>query len=463
MVEDPLFFHQYPFHQQKIAYHKASMSACRERLLKKGLKVHYIEAADKRSTTSSLFDWLRQEGATHVTMCDPVDFLARKRITRHAARCGMELEVMDSHQFLCSRAYGQSFFKNKKRFFLTDFYIEQRKRFDVLLEDGGPAGGKWTYDTENRKKMPAKTVIPTLPPLRTAGGVRDAIESTKRDYGTNPGSCDPLYYPVTPRDASAWLDNFLEHRFRDYGQFQDAIVPGETFLFHSVITPMMNTGLLLPGDILQRATEAAVEYGVPLNSLEGFVRQIIGWREYIRIVYDLKGVEQRTRNYWNHSRKIPRSFYEGTTGIPPVDDAIVRLLKTGYNHHIERLMVLGNFMVLCEFDPDEVYRWFMEMYIDAYDWVMVPNVYGMSQFADGGLMSTKPYISGSNYLLKMSNHGKGPWCDIWDALFWRFIHIHKAFFLRNPRMSMMVRQVEKMEKSKFNRMMSTAENYLASL
>jgi deoxyribodipyrimidine photolyase-related protein len=160
---------------------------------------------------------------------------------------------------------------------------------------------------------------------------------------------------------------------------------------------------------------------------------------------------------------MPSSFYNGTTGIEPVDKAIQRTLETGYTHHIERLMVLGNFMLLCEIHPDAIYQWFMEMYIDAYDWVMVPNVYGMSQFADGGIMSTKPYISGSNYLLKMSDYKKGPWCEIWDALYWRFIYLHKDFFLKNPRMSMMVRQVEKMESERFNKLMKTAEDYLQKL
>ena len=202
---------------------------------------------------------------------------------------------------------------------------------------------------------------------------------------------------------------------------------------------------------------------IPVNSLEGFVRQVLGWREYIRAVYETQGVKQRTANYWQHTRPIPKALWEGSTGIEPIDDAIGRLLKTGYNHHIERLMILGNFMLLCEFDPNEVYRWFMEMYIDSYDWVMVPNVYGMSQYADGGLMSTKPYISGSSYVLKMSNYSKGNWCAVWDALFWRFIYKHKEKFAKNPRMSMMAVQVSKMDQDKLNQHLSIAENFLAGL
>ncbi|MFY8189905.1 MAG: FAD-binding domain-containing protein, partial [Bacteroidia bacterium] len=192
-------------------------------------------------------------------------------------------------------------------------------------------------------------------------------------------------------------------------------------------------------------------------------RQIIGWREFIRAVYEQVGKQERTRNYWKFSRKIPASFYTGTTGIEPIDTVIKKVLVTGYAHHIERLMVLGNFMLLCEFDPDEVYRWFMEMFIDAYDWVMVPNVYGMSQFADGGLMATKPYISGSNYLMKMSDYGKGDWQQTWDALFWHFMDKQRNFFLQNPRLGMLVRTFDKMPLEKREKHLVVARRYLNQL
>jgi deoxyribodipyrimidine photolyase-related protein len=226
---------------------------------------------------------------------------------------------------------------------------------------------------------------------------------------------------------------------------------------------MLNAGLLTPQFVIDETIDFALNNDIPLNSLEGFIRQIIGWREFIRAVYELKGNEERTRNYWNFTRKIPASFWEGTTGIEPIDITIKKVLETGYCHHIERLMVLGNFMLLCEFDPDEVYKWFMEMFIDAYDWVMVPNVYGMSQFADGGLMATKPYISGSNYLMKMSNYKKGAWQNVWDGLFWRFMHVHRDFFLQNPRLGMLVKSFDKMTASKQETHLKNADSFLESL
>jgi deoxyribodipyrimidine photolyase-related protein len=226
---------------------------------------------------------------------------------------------------------------------------------------------------------------------------------------------------------------------------------------------MLNIGLLTPHEILDKALEIGIDKNIPLNSTEGFIRQVMGWREFIKIVYEREGTKQRSTNYWKFTRKIPPSFWNGTTGIPPIDNTIQKILKTGYCHHIERLMVLGNFMLLCEFDPNEVYRWFMEMFIDAYDWVMVPNVYGMTQFADGGLMTTKPYISGSNYLMKMSDYEKGEWQSVWDGLFWRFMHEHRNFFLKNPRLGMLVGTYDKMSPEKQLAHLNQANNFLKKL
>jgi deoxyribodipyrimidine photolyase-related protein len=202
---------------------------------------------------------------------------------------------------------------------------------------------------------------------------------------------------------------------------------------------------------------------VPMNSLEGFIRQIIGWREFMRGIYQHRGTRIRTGNFWEFTTPLPKSFYDGTTGIPPVDRVIRQLLDDGWCHHIERLMILGNFMLLCRIRPDDVYRWFMELFVDAYDWVMVPNVYGMSQFADGGTFTTKPYLSGSNYVLKMSDEPKGDWCRIWDALFWTFIADYTPFFLKNPRLSMMARNWQKMSPETQAAHRRVAADFLAHL
>jgi deoxyribodipyrimidine photolyase-related protein len=357
-----------------------------------------------------------------------------------------------------------AFFKDKKHYHQTDFYIAQRKQRNLLMEAyGKPLGGKWTYDAENRERFPKGETIPKLPAPSRNNFVSEAMLYVDRFFPNGYGDTSNFIYPVTRKDALKWLDRFLDERFAKFGIYEDAMVSKEHFLYHSVLTPMLNIGLLNPGEIVEAALQKSSNAEMPLNALEGFIRQIVGWREFIRIVYAREGSKQRTKNYWGFTRKIPPQFWTGETGIEPVDTVIKKLLKTSYNHHIERLMVMSNFFLLCEFDPDEVYRWFMEMYIDAYDWVMVPNVYGMTQFADGGLMTTKPYISGSNYLMKMGDWPKGDWQQVWDGLFWRFMHVHRDFFLQNPRLGMLVKTFDKMNEEKRKAHLENAGRFLEQL
>jgi deoxyribodipyrimidine photolyase-related protein len=332
------------------------------------------------------------------------------------------------------------------------------------LENGKPEGGKWTYDSDNRKKYPKDKIPPSIQFPQKSSYHQEAESYVSKNFSHHYGELNKfVVYPIDYASAEAWLEQFFEFRFHEFGVYEDAIVREEHFLNHSLLSPLINVGLLAPRYVIDRAIVFAKEHNVPLNSTEGFVRQILGWREFIRGVYEVKGTEERTKNFWGFSRKIPKSFYDGTTGVQPIDDVIKKVLKTGYAHHIERLMILGNFMVLCEFDPDNVYQWFMELFIDAYDWVMVPNVYGMSLFADGGLMSTKPYISSSNYIMKMSNYKKGEWQDIWDGLFWTFMNEHREFFLSNPRLGMLIRTFDKMKPDTKNKHFTNALTFLRRL
>ena len=210
------------------------------------------------------------------------------------------------------------------------------------------------------------------------------------------------------------------------------------------LSPLLNMGLLTPKEVVQKALILSETNSIPLNSLEGFVRQIIGWREFIRGIYHYKGDEEIKSNYWNHNQKLTKDWYEGTTGIPPLDDAIRDCIKFGYTHHIPRLMIICNIMNLSKIHPDEIYKWFMEMFVDSSDWVMVPNVYGMGTFADGGIFATKPYSCGSNYIIKMSNYKKGEWCDIVDGLYWKFMSDNISFFKSNPRLSILVKSLDRM-------------------
>jgi deoxyribodipyrimidine photolyase-related protein len=470
LVEEFLFFSHYPFHKRKIALHRASMQAYAASLRALGYVVHVVEAQSEHAHASKLPNYLKSKGITEVHYAEVVDDYLQRRLTKATATAQIEIHTYPTPMYLNNDTHLESWFGGKKRYFQADFYTTQRKRLGILMEVGdAPVGGKWSFDTENRLKYP-KGLTPPIWSWDTPNAYhKEAIEYTNTHFSRNFGDLDqPYYYPVTHSDSKIWLDNFLATRFRDFGAYEDAMVVGEVLLNHSMLTPMLNIGLLTPKQVVDAALSYAqsvqnTSEEVPLASLEGFIRQVIGWREFIRGVYVYKGRVERTRNFWGFEADMPAAFYNGTTGILPVDDVIKKLLKTGYSHHIERLMILGNFLVLCEIRPNAVYQWFMELYVDAYDWVMVPNVYGMSQYADGGVMSTKPYISGSNYVMKMSNYPKGDWQIIWDALFWRFLNVHRVFFLKNPRMGMLVKTFDKMSEDKQNQIMSTADAFLEKL
>ncbi len=466
LVEEPLFFTQYAFHRQKLVYHRATLLHYRQWLEAQGLTVHYLRHDEPAADCRKLPQCLRKQGITALHCHDLVDDWLQRRLQRACVEAGLTLKVVNSPQFINdATSLAAEFLPKRKRFLLQAFYQRQRQRRQILLEsDGSPRGGQWSFDADNRLRYPARQQPPSvqLPPLTPL--LETARAQITAEFPHNPGALDgPLRYPLTHEQAVTWLQDFLDWRFAGFGSYEDAIVADAHVLHHSVLTPMLNSGLLTPQQVLDATLQHAVTANIPLNSVEGFVRQILGWREFIRGVYHFRGRQQRTANHFGCSNPLPAAFYDGTTGLPPVDLTIRKVLDTGYCHHIERLMVLGNLMLLCEIHPDAVYRWFMEMFIDAYDWVMVPNVYGMSQFADGGLMATKPYLSGSNYLRKMSDYKAGPWCDIWDALFWRFLAKHRTTFAANPRMALLLGNLDRMPVERRAAMLATAEHYLDKL
>lgn len=449
LIEEYLFFKQYHFHKQKIAFHRASLKAYQNYLQGLNKKVHYINSGQQLSDIRQFHQEVKHKNITTINFIDPTDDWLEQRIRSLANIC--ELNMFESPQFLnTSDSLARFFRPEKKSFFQTTFYKQQRKRLGILLDqDSNPVGGKWTYDTENRRKYPRHKSPPAVHFPGRIDFWDEAVDYTRKHFSENPGNLSiDRYYPITHQEASEWFEQFLELRFYDFGAYEDAMVKEAAILHHSMLSPLINSGLLLPEDVVERSLAFAQKENIPINSTEGFIRQIIGWREFIRGMYQCKGRYSRTCNFWNFSRKIPPSFYQGTTGIDPIDHTILKILDTGYCHHIERLMILGNFMLLCEFDPDEVYRWFMELFIDAYDWVMVPNVYGMTLFADGGTFATKPYIGGSNYIRKMSNYQKGDWEGVWDGLFWSFIANHQQYFSSNPRTSMLVHSYQRMSEDK---------------
>lgn len=475
LIEHDLLLRQYAFHSHKLVLHRASMDAFARRLRDKGFETEVLRSSAEQSSRAQLAALVARRAPSSVTWFDPVDEWLERDIHSALRDGGYEThqdDELETPNFLTTRADIDDWFgRHGAR--MQEFYIWQRRRLGILVDDEGrPAGGAWSYDAENRKKLP-RGYTPPIPgrfgavtALHEGDGMLDldklgdesrdtdrdpdvvaAIAWVRAEFPDAPGDPELFTWPTTPEEARAHLAEFVADRLADFGPYEDAVSATHPFIDHSLISAALNIGLLDPRQVV-RAVLDGVGSHTPLASIEGFVRQVIGWREYMRATYRVRGTELRTSNVLAHSNRLGEGWWDARTGLAPVDLVISRVLRTGYAHHIERLMVLGNAMSLLRVHPDDVYRWFMEMFIDAYDWVMVPNVYAMSQFAAGEAITTKPYVSGSNYLRKMSDLPHGEWEGDWDALYWTFVDDHRDVFAQNPRSRMIARLLDQMDPDK---------------
>ncbi len=448
-------------HQQKIVLFLAAMRSYADELRAAGYEVHYAEldTDDTRTYEGKLAAALQQYATQRLVHFEIEDKAMEARIIEFANSGELEREELASPMFTCSRGQFAEFASGKQRLLMADFYKQQRRRLNVLIDaDGQPAGGRWSFDADNRRKLPRNITPPDIPTAERGPHVENVIALVASAFPDHPGSAAEFCWPTTRAGAEAWLDDFIAHRLEQFGPFEDAVTTRSATVFHSLLSPLINLGLLTPQDVIDKILEHAD--AMPMQSVEGFVRQVIGWREFVRGVYREFGERQEQSNFWNHERELTEAWYDGTTGIPPLDDTIRTAQRLGWAHHIPRLMVLGNLMTLCEIRPTSAHRWFMEMFVDSSEWVMGPNVYGMGLFSDGGVFATKPYICGSNYLLKMSDYGKGDWCDVVDGLYWRFIDKHRDFFAGNPRLALMPRALDRLAPDRRTAIFDAAETFL---
>lgn len=450
-------------HQQKIVLFLAAMRSYADELRAAGFKVvyHTLEPDSGLSYEQRLEAAVGETGATEIIHFEIEDKAMETRIIDFAEAAGLSRTEIPSPMFLCSRETFSAFAASRSQLLMAEFYKGQRKRLDILVDgDGRPQGGQWSYDADNRKKLPCKLIPPEVTGAGRGPHVDEVIERVSAVFADHPGDATDFWWPTMREQAHAWLDEFVDTRLAEFGPYEDALTTRSDTVFHSLLSPMINIGLLTPDEVLHRVLEHADKHEVPINSLEGFVRQLIGWREFVRGVYREYSERQDQANFFSHEREMTRHWYEGNTGIPPLDDAIDAAQRLGWTHHIPRLMVLGNLMTLSEIRPQSAHRWFMEMFVDSSEWVMGPNVYGMGLFSDGGLFATKPYICGSNYLRKMSDYPKGDWCDVVDGLYWRFIDKHRAFFAGNPRLALMPRALDRLSQERRSRIFAMAEDFL---
>jgi deoxyribodipyrimidine photolyase-related protein len=383
-------------------------------------------------------------------------------------------EMVSSEHFLTGRNFLKDFFGNKN-YLMESFYRAIRKEYDIMLEGRNPMGGKWNFDVENRKKFDGKT--PLLPPLEFENDVSDVFEDLKKSGVQWFGKADPKKYPYpVNRDQSLELLNyFAENLLQHFGAYQDAMTKDSRTLFHSRISFSLNTKMLHPMEVVNAAINRWKSYPsqISIEQVEGFVRQIIGWREYVRGIYWAKMPEYEGMNYFDHQNKLPDFYWTGNTKMNCMKHAIDQSLETAYAHHIQRLMITGNFALLAQIHPDEVDNWYLGIYIDAFQWVEITNTRGMSQFADGGIMATKPYNSSANYINKMSDYCKSCHYDHkkragenacpFNSLFWNFYDRHEDKLRKNPRIGMVYRNLDRMQPTEKTAILEQAEKYLGNL
>jgi len=413
LIEEPRYFTDFKFHKLKLAYHRATMKKYYD-VLRKKIKITYInynEVNDKF-----------YKDLINVCYMDTTDIILNNKLEKLIKN----IVRIDTINFLIKPSEFQDIKKLifNKRYSHKEFYKYQRKKLGILLDK------KLTYDAENRKPLPKNHIVPKITFKKIDKYIKEAKKYVELHFSNNYGSLDNFIYPIDHKHSIKWLMEFLNKRLNNFGDYQDA-VSKDLFLYHSVLSPMLNIGLLTDIEIVNISNEFYLQNNIKIQSYEGFIRQIIGWRNYMYLIYNLERDNLFNSNLLNHHNKISEKWWLGTTTIPIIDFIINKIVNYSYAHHIERLMYLGNFMLLCKIHPKEVYKIFMEWTIDAYDWVMVPNIFGMSQYASD-IMTTRPYFSSSNYIMKMGNFvEKGDWCIIWDALYYSFIHEHMELFKKN--------------------------------
>lgn len=447
-VESDAAFRRCPYHAHKIVLLLSAMRHTADRLERAGRRIERIVLADEVGFLQGLRTLVTEHAIDALAWMSATDRGVDRRLLRFCREEGLHTRIYPDGLFLTPAPDLDEWFAAHSTARMEDFYRWQRRRTGILMDGSQPVGRRWNFDADNREPLPRDGIAVPAPPVAERDDITSAViaEVTER-FADAPGDPAEFWLPVTPDAARAWLEDFVAHRLASFGRYEDAMAADEPFLFHSVISPLMNIGLLTVDEVVATALEA--RDAVPLASLEGFVRQVIGWREYMRGAYRAMPA-LRDANHFALTRRLEPWWYTGR-GIPddlpiPVRTVLERVHRWGYAHHIERLMVLGNWFLLQGYDPREVYDWFSALFVDAYEWVMVPNVQGMSQYADGGRVATKPYISGGAYLQKMGSWW-GSAADARDSEFtsayWGFLDDHEDQLTGNPRLALPLAQMRK--------------------
>ncbi|MEO0499635.1 MAG: cryptochrome/photolyase family protein [Pseudomonadota bacterium] len=464
-------------HKQKLVFILSAMRHFAEELQEAGWTVDYVRLEDEGNSgsfTGELIRALERHDIDEVRAVKAGEWRVQTAMDHWADKIDVPARLFDDDRFICGIGEFADWAEGRKSLMMDYFYREMRRKTGLLMTaEGKPEGGKWNYDKENRKPAEADMFMPEALTFAPDDITREVIAMVERRFPDNVGRLTAFGFAVTRDDAEKVVAQFLDRALAHFGDFQDAMLTGEAFLYHAIVSPYLNIGFLDPEDLCRQVAAKYEEGAAPLNAVEGFIRQIIGWREYVRGIYWREMPDYVDRNYLEAHRDLPDFYWTGKTDMHCLSQAIGQTLDHAYAHHIQRLMVTGNFALLIGADPRQVHEWYLEVYADAYEWVELPNTLGMSQFGDGGLLGSKPYASSGAYIDRMSDYCSSCRYDVktktgegacpFNALYWHFVDRNADKLEGNRRMAMPYRTWEKMTDAKRSEYLDSAEAFLKTL
>ncbi|WOE76211.1 cryptochrome/photolyase family protein [Alterisphingorhabdus coralli] len=470
--------HYVKHHKAKIAFILSAMRHHAEALRERGWNLDYVTLDDpdnRGSFSGEVTRAIERHKPNTIRVTEPGEWRVREMMDNWQDQFGLPVTICPDDRFLATHQEFDDWAEGKKQLRMEFFYREMRRKTGLLLDDNGqPEGGKWNYDAENRKPAPGGDLMMPQPIRFQPDAItREVLDMVATRFADHPGSLDHFHFAVTQEEAMRQQRNFLDHALPQFGNYQDAMLTHEPFLWHSLLSPYINIGLLDPVQLCHEVEQRYHQGKVPLNAAEGFIRQIIGWREYVRGIYWREGPDYVTRNHLNASRDLPSFYYTGDTDMQCLSQAIGQTLDHAYAHHIQRLMITGNFAMLAGVDPEQVHRWYLEVYADAYEWVELPNTLGMSQYADGGLLTSKPYAASGNYIHKMSDYCQHCRYDVktktgekacpFNALYWDFLARNEEILKGNNRLAMPYRNWARKDDVEKQTLRDQAQRFLQRL
>lgn len=464
-------------HKQKIVFTFSAMRHFADELQKKKFNVYYVKIDDKDNLGSfdtELIKAIKKFNPDRVELTFPGEYRLLKKFLAWQKSSEIEITILEDDRFFCSIDEFKQWAKNKKQLRMENFYHIMRMKHHILMDKNNhPSGGRWNFDKENRKPLQNTVTIPNRKKQKCDPITKNVIATVSKLFANHFGELDTFNWAVTRKEALECLENFIEKILPNFGEYQDAMNESSPFLFHSLLSPYLNAGLLLPNEICKLAEAAYHAGNAPLNSVEGFIRQVLGWREYVRGVYWLKMPEYAELNYFDAKRHLPWFYWSGETNMNCLHTAIKQTSENAYSHHIQRLMVTGNFALLAGIDPKEVCEWYLIVYLDAYDWVELPNTLGMSLYGDGGFLGSKPYAASGKYIQRMSNFCKnciydpketiGEKACPFNSLYWDFLDRNQKLLRYNQRLTYTYATWNKMSVAKRKLILEQAQQFLSGL